>query len=298
MNHLLETQVQTVSVGLLRHSMVSPRTKFNPQKLERLATSLKNTNGPLEPLTVRPHLENRLTVYEVVKGERRLRAALLAGITELPVEIRQLTDSEAKRLALIDTLERERLSDLEQVEAVMDLLCFEISLDAAGVQRVLNKMHFCQQKHKSLEPILDGCMGGAYLAEHVETIIKVFEEIGSTWRNYLTNALPLLELPSDVLEGLRNDVLPSKTIAKQIARIQCPNQRASLMGRLKIERWSSRILEAEINQLLGEVKPSLVYLERLGKICKQLEQHPVLPEQIEVGLQGLLTQLEFLLLPT
>jgi ParB family transcriptional regulator, chromosome partitioning protein len=293
MNHVVENRVQTVPIGLLRHSMVTPRAKFNQQKLERLATSLKNTNGPLEPLTVRPHLENGLTVYEVVRGERRLRAAELAGITDLPVEIRQLTDSEAKRLALIDMLERERLSDLEQIE---DLLCFEISLDPAGVQRVLNKMHFCQQKNKSLERILSGAEGGAFLAEQVETIIKIFEEIGSTWRNYLTNALPLLALPEDVLEGLRHDILPSKTIAKQLARVESVIERANLMERLKTERWSSRTLEAEINRTLGEIKPCMVYSERLRKITSRIEKHPALLDSIEDGLLALLGQLELLVM--
>ena len=296
MNHTFENRVQTVPVNLLRHSMVTPRAKFNPQKLERLATSLKNTNGPLEPLTVRPHLENGQTVYEIVRGERRFRAAEIAGITALPVEIRHLTDSEAKRLALIDTLERERLSDLEQIEAVMDLLCFEVSLDPAGVQRVLNKMHFCQQKHKSLERILSGAEDGAYLAEQVETIIKIFAEIGSTWRNYLTNALPLLALPEDVLEGLRQDVLPSKTIAKQIARLESPVERAKLMERLKTERWSSRTCELEINRSLGQTNPSVVYSERLRKITNRIEKNPALLEQIEAGLSGLLGQLELLVM--
>ena len=157
--------VQLVPIATLRHSLVSPRAKFNAAKLERLAISLRHTNGPLEPLTVRTHLESGATVYEVVCGERRYRAALIAGLEVLPVEVRQLTDSQAKRLALIDTLERERLSALEHVEAVLDLLCFELHLDADGVQRVLNKMHACQQKHKSLAPILDGSEAGAALAE-------------------------------------------------------------------------------------------------------------------------------------
>ena len=266
--------VQLVPIGALRHSMVSPRAKFNAAKLERLAVNLRHTNGPLEPLTVRSQLENGATVYEVVCGERRYRAALIAGLERLPVEVRQLTDSAAKRLALIDSLERERLSDLEHVEAVLDLLCFELHVDANGVQRVLNKMHSYQQKHKSLEPILDGSDAGAALAEQVEITLKIFDEIGGTWRNFLTNALPLLELPEDILEGLRSDKLPSKTVALQLARVTCPNERASLIERLHTERWSTRTLRDRIMNTLGQTTPVTTLSRHLHEIASKLERHP------------------------
>lgn len=287
--------VQLVPIGALRHSLVSPRAKFNPGKLERLATSLRHTNGPLEPLTVRTHLESGATVFEVVCGERRYRAALIAGLEVLPVEVRTLTDSQAKRLALIDTLERERLSDLEHVEAVLDLLCFELHLDSEGVQRVLNKMHACQQKHKSLKPILDGSEAGAALAEQVETIQTVFDEIGGTWRNFLTHALPLLELPEDILEGLRGDVLPSKTVALQLARVDCVEQRSSLIERLSNERWSTRTLRDEINSALGQTNPASTLSRRLREIASRLEKHSAGLPAIEGDLQRTISQLESLL---
>jgi len=285
--------VQLVPITALRHSLVSPRAKFNPGKLERLATSLRHTNGPLEPLTVRTHFESGATVYEVVCGERRYRAALIAGLEVLPVEVCQLTDSEAKRLALIDTLERERLSDLEHVEAVLDLLCYELHLDVDGVQRVLNKMHACQQKHKSLEPILDGFEAGAALAEQVETIQTIFDEIGGTWRNFLTHALPLLKLPEDVLEGLRSDVLPSKTVALQLARVACPVERTRLIVGLRAERWSTRTLKDRINTLIGQTDPATALVGQLRDLARKLERHP---EQTPANaLHSMIQQIERLL---
>jgi ParB family transcriptional regulator, chromosome partitioning protein len=284
---------RTVPISALRHSMVSPRSRFNTAKLERLANSLKSTHGPLEELIVRPHLESGQTVYEVVCGERRFRAALIAGLEMLPVEVRELSDAEAKRLALIDTLERERLSDLEHVEAVLDLLCFELGLDANGVQRVLNKMHHCQQKHRSLEPILEGFEAGADLAEQVEKVLKVFDEIGGTWRSFLTNALPLLELPEDILEGLRCDVLPSKTVALQLARVDCPAKRATLVASLGVERWSTRRLQDEIKSALGQtLSPASAVARRLREIATALEKAPELATTRQAEWQRTMTKLE------
>lgn len=295
MNSAPINTIQVVPIALLRHSLVSPRAKFDPKKLEQLARSLKTTNGPLEPLTVRPHRENGQVVYEVVRGERRFRASKLAQLNQLPVEVRELTDAQAKRLALIDALERVKLSDIEQIEAVMDLMCFELALNQGDVVRVLHKMHNCQQKHKSLDHILEGFEGGAILAEQVETIIKIFEEIGSTWRSYLTNALPLMGLPADVLHGLRTDVLPNKTIAKQLAQVESPEQRAELMESVKVQKWSTRHLQLEINTALGQTNPATPYAQRLRAIATRLEKTPDILPEIESLLDKKLTHLENLI---
>ncbi|MEY4529769.1 MAG: hypothetical protein RLZZ156_490 [Deinococcota bacterium] len=295
MNPAQQNTIQVVPIALLRHSLVTPRAKFDQKKLERLAASLKTTNGPLEPLTVRPHRESGVVVYEVVRGERRLRASKLAQLTELPVEIRELSDAQAKRLALIDALERERLSDLEQIEAVMNLMCFELALNQGDVVRLLNRMHNCQQKHKSLDYILEGYEGGATLAERVEIVIKIFDEIGSTWRSYLTHALPLLGLPSDVLEGLRTDVLPNKTVAKQLAQVECLEQRATLMEGVKTQKWSTRQLQEQINTALGQTNPATPYAQRLRAIAARIEKTPDILQEIESLLDKKLTHLENLI---
>jgi ParB family transcriptional regulator, chromosome partitioning protein len=264
---------RSLPLTLLRHSLVSPRAKFNPKSLEALAQHLRQQNGPLEPLTVRPLLEGGREVYEVVCGERRFRAAEIARLTALPCLVKSLSDNDARRLALVDQLQRERLTDLEEIEAIGQLLEFELHLDADGVRRVLNKMHFVMQRDGNLELIFTGEEGGANLAEHAETVVNVFADIGhGTWQSYLTNSMRLLQLPEDVLEGLRDGVLSSKTAAKQLARVRCPSARAQLMTAALTGRWSTRRLELEVDTTLGETHLERRYAERLRDLARHLER--------------------------
>ncbi|MEE0952656.1 MAG: ParB/RepB/Spo0J family partition protein, partial [Ruminococcus sp.] len=89
-----------------------PRKDFDEEALGELADSIAK-HGLLQPILVRP-----LTLggYEIVAGERRYRASRMAGLTEVPVIIRELTESETMELALIENLQREDLSPLEEAQ--------------------------------------------------------------------------------------------------------------------------------------------------------------------------------------
>ena len=87
-----------------------PRKDFDEGALAELADSIEKY-GVLQPLLVRPYGENG---YQLIAGERRWRAARLAGLTEVPVVIREMTDEEAAALALIETLQREDLNPVEE----------------------------------------------------------------------------------------------------------------------------------------------------------------------------------------
>ncbi len=93
-----------------------PRKLFKESSLEELALSIKN-QGVIQPLIVRP-LRNAPGTYEIIAGERRWRAAQLAGITELPVIITDYSDEEAMAAALAENLQREDLNPMEEAEAM------------------------------------------------------------------------------------------------------------------------------------------------------------------------------------
>lgn len=97
-----------------------PRKRFDDTALAELATSIKN-QGIVQPLIVRPKLDSAPQLYEIVAGERRWRAAKLAGLTEVPVVICSYTDAEAMTVALVENLQRENLSPLEEAEALQSL---------------------------------------------------------------------------------------------------------------------------------------------------------------------------------
>lgn len=94
-----------------------PRKNFDEESLAELARSVEQ-HGILQPLIVRPRGDG----YEVVAGERRLRAAKLAGLKHVPVLIRTLSDREMMEIALIENLQREDLNPLEEAEAYKRLL--------------------------------------------------------------------------------------------------------------------------------------------------------------------------------
>lgn len=94
-----------------------PRKNFDEESLAELARSVEQ-HGILQPLIVRPHGDG----YEVVAGERRLRAAKMAGLTHVPVLIRTLSDREMMEIALIENLQREDLNPLEEAEAYKRLM--------------------------------------------------------------------------------------------------------------------------------------------------------------------------------
>lgn len=106
---------RTVPIEAVRPSAYQPRRHFTEDELEALAQSIRE-KGILQPLLVRP-TPDAATEYELVAGERRWRAAQRAGLHEVPVTVRELADSEALEIALVENLQREDLSPLDEAEA-------------------------------------------------------------------------------------------------------------------------------------------------------------------------------------
>ncbi len=109
---------QTLPVDRIEPNRFQPRQEMDLERLKELADSIK-THGVVQPVLVRPKGNDR---YELIAGERRWRAARLAGLTEIPVIMRTLDDRAALALALIENIQREDLTPLEQAEAMHRLL--------------------------------------------------------------------------------------------------------------------------------------------------------------------------------
>ena len=104
-----------VAIEMIRPSALQPRRRFAETELDALAQSIRE-KGVLQPLLVRPVVDDD-AAFELVAGERRWRAAQRVGIHEIPVIVRTLSDSEALEIALVENLQREELSALEEAEA-------------------------------------------------------------------------------------------------------------------------------------------------------------------------------------
>lgn len=119
-----------LAVTALRPGKYQPRTRMDPGSLEELAASIK-AQGLIQPISVRPVAVEGLVSYEIIAGERRWRAAQIAGLPEVPVLIRDIPDDAALAMSLIENIQREDLNPLEE---------------AAGIQRLIDEFAMTHQE--------------------------------------------------------------------------------------------------------------------------------------------------------
>jgi ParB family transcriptional regulator, chromosome partitioning protein len=116
-----------IPIDCLQRGRYQPRVKFDEESLKELAQSIL-TQGLIEPLVVRKCSD---TAYEIIAGERRWRAAMMAGLSEVPCLIGEYSDSQAAAVTLIENIQRQNLSLLEE---------------AHGYQRLMAEFHFHQHE--------------------------------------------------------------------------------------------------------------------------------------------------------
>jgi len=119
--------LKTLKLDALQPGKYQPRTRMDQASLEELARSLK-AQGVMQPILARTLGKGR---YEIIAGERRWRAAKLAGLREVPVVIREVPDSAALAMALIENIQRENLNPLEE---------------AGGIHRLINEFKMTHQE--------------------------------------------------------------------------------------------------------------------------------------------------------
>ncbi len=110
----------TLPVSRLQAGKYQPRTRMDEGALSELAESIRN-QGIMQPILVRP-LDGKADRYEIIAGERRFRAAQIAGLKEVPVLVKKVADEHAAVMALIENIQREDLNPLEEAQGVSRLL--------------------------------------------------------------------------------------------------------------------------------------------------------------------------------
>ncbi len=113
-----EVELRNLPVDMLERGRYQPRTHMNKAALDELAQSIK-AQGVLQPVVVRPLTGES---YEIIAGERRWRAAQLAGLESVPVVIRAIPDDAALAIALIENIQRENLNPVEEANGLQRLL--------------------------------------------------------------------------------------------------------------------------------------------------------------------------------
>jgi ParB family chromosome partitioning protein len=123
----IDGALSALPLAKLRAGKYQPRTRMDESALQELADSIR-AQGVMQPILVRPVADGH---FEIIAGERRFRAARLAGLTEVPVLVKDVSDQAAAAMALIENIQREDLNPLEE---------------AQGLQRLLDDFHFTHEQ--------------------------------------------------------------------------------------------------------------------------------------------------------
>ncbi|MEW6495763.1 MAG: ParB/RepB/Spo0J family partition protein, partial [Cyanobacteriota bacterium] len=224
--------------------------------------------------------------YELVAGERRYRAAQAAGLNEVPVVIRELSDSEALALALIENLQRENLNPVEETEGILQLLALRLDTSKDEVTSLLYRMLNDSVRLTNI----------VMSQTEAELIKEVFSNLGlMSWESFVSNRLSLLKLPEDILEALRTGRI-AYTKAKAISKIKEETERQRFLEEALAQNLSLNQIRArlkEIGSLSYEPPPLKSRMDTTYRRLSQAKfwEDPVKQKQLE----ELLAQMEALL---
>jgi len=221
----------TVDIDRIQPGRYQPRTKMDTESLNELAASIK-VQGLIQPILVRPAGADR---YELIAGERRWRAARIAGLGEVPVVVRDVPDQAALAISLIENIQREDLNPLEEAQGVQRLvsefkLTHQEAADAIGRSRAAttNLLRLLNLPASVQQLVFDGQLDMG----HARALLALDGELQvATARKVAAKGLSVRET-----EQLVNDLLHPK------ARMSRPKARS---GR-DIQR-----LEEEVSERLG-----------------------------------------------
>ena len=224
----------TIALEKIELPPSQPRRYFDEEQLQQLTDSIK-THGIIEPLVVRPKGDGQ---YELVAGERRYRSAKMAGLATVPVAIRELTDTQARHITLIENLQRVDLNPVEETEAVLELLSIELDKTIEEVVSLLYRLRNEENPRLNVSPNLT----------EKEIINPLFESLGIKPKSFVETRLQLLNLPPDILEILREGKI-AYTKAITLSKIKDEQLRKEITHEAVEQKLSIRELKTLIQEM-------------------------------------------------
>lgn len=164
-----------LAVTQIQAGKYQPRTRMDEVSLSELAASIK-TQGIMQPVLVRPLPAGSSTPYEIIAGERRFRAAQMAGLEEIPVLVRDVDDQAAAAMALIENMQREDLNPLEEAQGIQRLISdfnFTHEQAAGAVGRSRSAVSNLLRLINLAEPVQTMLMAGDIDMGHARALLAV-----------------------------------------------------------------------------------------------------------------------------
>ncbi|WP_339096164.1 ParB/RepB/Spo0J family partition protein [Deinococcus sp. VB142] len=255
-------------ISEIRPGEAQPRSYFDEVALERLAADI-GERGILQPVLVRPVG----TAYELVDGERRWRAAQLAGLQEVPAFIRTMTLEQARLAALSTALNREGLTPIEEARAKLSIAALELGIDDLEAARL--------ELGRLSRPAADPGR-----AAQVDALFATLG--GENLRSFAKNSLPLLNYPPELQAAMFDGLAPSK--AKVIK-----NAPEALRAEL-LDMARSGATCAELTAVVKRATPTqqLSQAKVIGRFLASKQVNKLTPEQAEALATWLASAPEFL----
>jgi ParB family chromosome partitioning protein len=218
-----------LAVDALQPGRFQPRTRMDQESLADLAASIK-AQGVMQPILARPLGAGR---YEIVAGERRWRAARMAGLTSVPALVREVPDRNALAIGLIENLQREDLNPLEE---------------AAGLKRLIDEF---SMTHAEAAEAVGRSRTGITNALRLLELAPPVQELMREGKLDMGHARALLGLPPLKQIELAREAVAQRLSVRQVeARVAALGQRAAARPRARVDRDVAR-LEEELSEKLG-----------------------------------------------
>jgi ParB family chromosome partitioning protein len=212
-------EVMLLPVQIIRANPNQPRKDFDEEALKELSDSIRSS-GLLQPILVRPVKEAEDREYEIVAGERRLRAGKLAGLEEVPCIVREIGDDESLAIALIENLQREDLNVVEEARGLAHLqkqfgMSQEELADKVGKSRsaVTNILRLLQLP----DEILEDMRVGKLTAGHGRALLAVEDDKARLRlrKKILNGPLSVREAEAAAAYFKRTGALPGESAGKK-----------------------------------------------------------------------------------
>ncbi|WP_204141313.1 ParB/RepB/Spo0J family partition protein [Halomicronema sp. CCY15110] len=279
----------SLPIQKIRRPKKQPRKYFDPNKLEELIQSIKDDGGILEPILVRPlDDDSEDGLYELVAGDRRLRAAEALNHEFVPVVIKRLSEKQAFKIALIENLKRENLNPLEETEGVLTLLTEELCCSVSEIHEILTQAATASKKNTVLSENVSRQM------EVIEAVLS--STIAITPESFRTSRLPLLTLPDRILEALRQGAL-EYTKAREIAKLKDDKLQQELLERAILESLPISEIKKEVKasrQGTTDVETPSISI-RLSDLSRKYKRKQISSPGKQKRIEKLLQQIEALL---
>ena len=238
----------TLPIAALTPCKGQPRKHFDEAALDELAASIRS-QGVIQPLLVRPRRTETATIYEIVAGERRWRASRMAGLTEVPVIVKDVTDEQAMELALVENLQRE---DLDPVE------------EAAGIRELMTRCDLTQeQAARKLGKSRSALANSLRLLNLPETVLELLKSgFLTTGHAKVVLGLPTPELQEQAAQIIADhelNVRQAEALCKKLAKPPKEPVEPAPRGTLPVE------VEESLKQALGS-EVNVAYHDGKGKL--------------------------------